>query len=104
MYAIIQDGGKQYKVAPGQCVHLEKKLAAPGSKIELTDVVYYQGKQGSEIGTPLVSQVKVKGIVEKHVKGDKIIVFKFRRRKDSRQKRGHRQQYTRIRIQQIIKE
>ena len=104
MYAIIKDGGKQYKVSPGQCVHLEKKDAAPGTPIELTEVIYYQNKQGSEVGTPLLNQVKVKGVVEKHVKGDKIIVFKFRRRKDSRRKRGHRQQYTRVRIQQIVKE
>lgn len=107
MYAIIQDGekqGKQYQVAPGKAIEIERKECAPGSPIEFSQVLFYKDKENTEVGTPFVEKVKVKGVVEEHVKGDKITVFKFKRRKDHRRKQGHRQVYTRVRIQQIVKE
>ena len=104
MYAIIKDGGKQYKVFPGKAIELEKKDLAPGEKVEFTDVVFYQNKDQVEVGAPFVAKVKVQGVVEKHEKGKKITIIKYRRREDSRSKKGHRQNYVKVRIQKIVKE
>lgn len=104
MYAIIQDSGKQYKVALGSIIELEKKECDPGKIVEFPNVVYYHNKDEVKVGMPTLPNMKVKGVVERHKKGEKITIFKYRRRKDSRRKRGHRQWYTRVRISEIIKE
>ena len=104
MYAIIQDGGKQYTVSPGQFVEVEKKDLEVGSNIEFSEVVYYQKDDEVKVGAPTLKNVKVKGVVKGHLKGPKLIVFKFRRRKDSRCKKGHRQKYTKVEILDIVQE
>lgn len=104
IYAIIQDGGKQYKVSPGSVVELEKKDCAAGSSIEFKDIIYYHDQNEIKIGTPKIEKMTVKGVVEGLFKGPKIRMFKFRRRKDSRWRKGHRQQYSKVRIVEIVKE
>lgn len=104
MYAIIVDGGKQYKVSPGMLIDLENKDYVLGNHIEFSQVVYYHSKKEVQIGTPLISNIKVKGIIENYTKGPKITVIKYRRSKDSRRKQGHRQSYTQVRIAEIVKE
>lgn len=102
MYAIIKDGGKQYQVAPGSIVQIEQRVCDPGTNLEFSEVVYYHNKNVVKIGEPTVPNMKVKGVVEKHLKGDKLFIFHYRRRKDSRKKNGHRQMYTRVRILEIV--
>lgn len=104
MYAIIQDGGKQYKVIPGQSVELEKKEVAPGSPIEFPEVLFYNDDKEILVGTPHVAGVKVQGIVEKQHRGEKLIVFKYIKSGNSHRKLGHRQEYTRVRICKISKQ
>jgi large subunit ribosomal protein L21 len=104
MYAIIQDGGKQYTVTPGLGIDFERKELPSGSVVEFTQVLFVSDKGQSEIGKPFVENVKVIGVVEREVKGEKLIAFKFRKREDYHRKRGYRHKYTRIRIQKIVKE
>ena len=104
MYAIIQDGGKQYQAIPGKAIELEHKNQKPGTELEFSDVLFYQNGEEIEIGRPLLKNVKVKAVIEKDIKGDKITIFRYRRRKDSKVKKGHRQKYSRVRIQKIVKE
>ncbi len=104
MYAIVKDGGKNYKVEPGQVIRVEKKDLEAGATVEFPEVMFYSSGDNVQVGTPLVEKVKVEGTVEKHVKGDKVTVFKFKRRKDYKKKQGHRQKYTQVRIDKITKE
>lgn len=104
MYAIIQDGGKQYKVAAGMLVELDKKCCEPGNTIEFTNVVYFHDKTEVKVGAPTVPGMRVKGIVEKHGLGPKITILFYRRTKDSRRKVGFRAQHTYVRIAEIVKE
>ena len=97
MYAIIQTGGKQYRVSEGDYLRVEKLTAQPGDEIELGDVLLVGGEDGVRVG----EAAKVRATVVDQVKGDKVVVFKFKRRKMYRRKRGHRQLYTGLRIDQI---
>ena len=101
MYAIIQDGGKQYKVEVGMKINLEKKNCEVGKTIEFPDVLFCNKEGEISIGKPRLENVRVEGVVEEHFKGPKITVFKFKRRKGCRRKKGHRQLYTRVRISNI---
>lgn len=101
MYAIFQSGGKQYRVSPGDVVDLELVGAEPGSRIELDDVRLVAADDRPLIGRPKVEGAAVVGEVLGDVKGPKITVFTFRRRKSSRRKLGHRQKHTRVRIVEI---
>ena len=103
MYAIIQDGGKQYTVKPGLSIDFERKELTAGSTVEFTEVLFVSDKGEAEVGQPFVQNVKVVGTVVKEVKGEKLIAFKFHRRQDYHRKIGYRHKYTRIRIQRIVK-
>lgn len=103
MYAIIADGGKNYKVSPGQVVELEKKDIASGKEIDFSDVLYYKSDNEILVGTPKVDGVKVTGIVEGDMKAPKVTILKSKRRKNYRKKQGHRQVYTKVRIKDIVK-
>jgi len=98
MYAVIATGGKQYRVAEGDVVRLEKLTAEPGAAVEF-DKVLVVG-QGAEIkvGKPYVEGSKVTGTVQSHGKGDKVRIVKFRRRKHYLRQGTHRQPYTEVRI------
>ena len=101
MYAIIEDGGKQYKVGEGETVLLEKKAVEPGESITLDRVLMLSKEGDVRIGKPLVEGAKVTGTVKGEEKGKKLVVMRFRRRKDSRTKTGHRQHYTAVTIDAI---
>ncbi len=99
--AIVRTGGKQYRIEPGASVRVEKLEVEIGSKIELADVLLV-GKGGdARVGTPTIAGAKVMGTVVAQGKHPKVIVYKFRRRKNYRKKRGHRQPYTEIKIDSI---
>ncbi|HJO22853.1 MAG: 50S ribosomal protein L21 [Myxococcota bacterium] len=101
MYAVIRSGGKQARVAPGDLLRVEKLDGAVGDSIELAEVLLVAGDQEPRVGTPLVDGARVRGTITAQGRGDKIIVFKMKRRKGYRRKAGHRQAYTEVRIDAI---
>ncbi len=101
MYAVIRTGGKQYRVAEGQVLFIEKIDAEPGSTIEFDDVLMIGGEE-TRIGRPRVEGARVRATVLDQIKGPKIIVFKFKRRKNYKRKKGHRQRQTVVRIRDIV--
>ena len=103
-YAIVEQGGKQYKAVPGGAIEVDRLPLAEGTAVELDQVRLLADGDQIQGGTPTVAGAKVKAVVEAHFKGPKIIVFKYKPRKRYRRKRGHRQQYTRLRIQDIVVE
>ncbi len=100
-YAIVESGGKQYKAVPGTTIEVDRLPHPEGTQIELDQVLLVADGDQITVGTPTVEGAKVKATVEKHFKGRKIIVFKYIPRERYRRKRGHRQQYTRLRIDAI---
>ena len=100
MYAVVRTGGKQYKVAPEQKVRVEKLPGEVGDTIELDEVLLTSG-DSVKIGTPKVEGAKVVGTITDQGRGEKIVVFKLKRRKNYRRKQGHRQSYTEIRVDKI---
>ena len=98
MYAVIQTGGKQYRVTEGQTLKVEKLDVDQGASIELDKVLMVANGEDIKIGAPFVSGGKVTATVESHGRGDKIKIVKFRRRKHHRKQMGHRQHYTAIKI------
>ncbi len=101
MYAIIRDRGMQYRVEPGQTLAIDLLEAEPGSMIELGEVLLIGGEK-VHVGSPLVEGARVQAQVLGSVKGDKIVVFRYRNKKRYRRRTGHRQQYTSIKISDII--
>ena len=101
MYAIIRDRGMQYRVEEGQVLNIALMDAERGSQIELSEVLLIGG-DAPVVGTPTVSGAKVLANVVGDAKGDKIVVFKYKNKKRYRRRTGHRQQYTRIAVSQII--
>ena len=100
MYAIIQTGGKQYKVAAGDEILIEKLEAAVDAEVEF-DVLLVSDESGVKVGKPVLDGVKVKGKVLEHGKGKKVVIFKYKPKKNIRTKRGHRQPYTKVEILSI---
>ncbi len=98
MYAVIQTGGKQYRVSEGASLRVEKLSAAEGDTIELDKVLMITDNDEVKIGAPYVEGGKVTATVKSHGRGDKIHVIKFRRRKHHMKRQGHRQHYTEIEI------
>ncbi len=96
--AIIRTGGKQYRVAPGDVLRVEKLTGDVGSKIEFDDVLLVGTGEAVKVGTPIVAGAKVTAEITDHGRGKKLIVYKFRRRKNYRRKQGHRQAYTEIKV------
>ena len=103
MFAIIQSGGRQLKVAPGEVITVDHVAAEAGQEVSIEHVLVLE-KDGGEIlaGSPFVANVKVKGVVEGEERGPKIRVFKKKRRKGMRRTKGHRATYTRVRITDIV--
>ncbi|MGM0811285.1 50S ribosomal protein L21 [Thioalkalivibrio sp.] len=98
MYAIIATGGKQYRVAEGDLLRVEKLEAEVGSDIDFDQVLLVGEGDDVRVGAPLVEGGKVTATVESHGRGDKVRIIKFRRRKHHRKQMGHRQYYTAVRI------
>lgn len=103
MYAIVQTGGKQYKVQPGDQVKVEKLNGEPGTLIELDQVLAMATDEGLNLGTPLIQDARVKATIVKTTRDRKIVVFKKKRRKGYHKKQGHRQWFTLLRIDEIAK-
>src|SRR5437016_8314110 len=101
MYAVIRSGGKQYRVAPGQTIRLEKLAGDVGSRVELKDVLLVENDGNIQVGAPLVANATVEATVVEHDRAKKIIVFKKKRKKQYRRTHGHRQNYTAVRIDKI---
>ncbi|MDR2598228.1 MAG: 50S ribosomal protein L21 [Holosporales bacterium] len=102
MFAVIKSGGKQYRVKPGDCIKVEKLDNSPSQVLALSDVLLISDDKGvTTIGSPSVSGASVNVEILKHVRNDKIIVFKKRRRHNSRRKNGHRQPMTVLKILDI---
>lgn len=103
MYAVIETGGKQYKVAPGKCITVEKLAAEVGSSVEFTKTVLLKTEH-FKVGTPYVPGVTVKAEVLTQHRGEKIEIIKFRRRKHHQKRTGHRQYYTGVKILDIVED
>lgn len=101
MYAVIKTGGKQYKVAAGDYLKVEKLNGDVGSKVVIDKVLMLADGDDVTIGSPLVAGAKVNATVLSHGKGDKVMIFKFHRRKHYRKTQGHRQSFTEIKIEDI---
>lgn len=99
MYAIVVSGGKQYKVSEGDTIDVETLPVEAGSAVELNQVLMVSSEQGTTVGAPLVEGASVKATVQSHGRGRKIIVYKHK--KNYRRKQGHRQNYTRLRVEKI---
>jgi len=100
-YAVIRTGGKQYRVIPNGVVMVEKLDGEPGSTITFQDVLAVSGEAGLTIGAPTVAGASVTATVLEQKRGEKVIIFKKRRRQNSRRKNGHRQHITVLRITAI---
>ena len=101
MFAVIKTGGKQYRVAEKDVITIDKVKGAPGDLIEFAEVLIVGG-DNVMVGTPTVAGASVAGEVVEQTRDAKVIAFKKRRRKNSRRKRGHRQEQTTVRIKEII--
>jgi large subunit ribosomal protein L21 len=103
VFAIIQSGGRQVKVSPGDVITVDHFDAAQGDEVTIDQVLVLE-KEGGEVlaGAPFVANVKIVGVVDGEARGPKIRVFKKKRRKGMRRTRGHRSTYTRVRIKDII--
>jgi len=101
MYAVVSTGGKQYKVEEGDVLRVEKLPGDVGSAVAFDKVLMFSDGENAKIGTPTVSEASVTGHIVEQGRGPKIIVFKYKRRKRYRLKKGHRQAYTAIKIDSI---
>ncbi len=101
MYAVIETGGKQYKVSEGDILKIEKLNVEEGQDVKFDKVLLYSNGDELQIGKPLLENVSVSGKVLAHGKGKKIIVFKYKPKKNYRKKKGHRQLFTKVRIEEI---
>jgi large subunit ribosomal protein L21 len=101
MYAVINTGGKQYKVQPGDTLRIEKIAGSVGSKVTFDKILMIADGETIRVGQPIVEQAAVQASIVEQDKAKKILVFKYKRRKRYRRKQGHRQPYTAIRIDGI---
>jgi len=101
MYAIIETGGKQYRVQEGDVITVEKLGLDAGKKVEFDNVLVLSDDNGLKVGTPYIEGAKVVGKVVENGKGEKVIIFKYKRKKDYRKKQGHRQPYTMVEIKDL---
>ncbi len=101
MYAIIRSGGKQFRAEPGQTIRIPTLQAEAGSNITFDEVLLADTGDGVTVGAPTVAGATVTAQVVGEVKGEKLVVFKWKRRKNYRRKTGHRQKYTEVRIDEI---
>jgi large subunit ribosomal protein L21 len=101
MYAVIQTGGKQYRVAPGDMVKVEKLSGNVGDSIAFDKVLLTSDGENVNLGNPYLTEAKVLGQIARHGKNRKILVFKYKRRKGYRRKKGHRQDFSLIKIEDI---
>ena len=102
MYAIIQTGGKQYRVSPGDVLRVERLPGERGDEVTLDQVLLVSDGQELRVGMPLVADAAVKTRIMQQGKGKKVLVYKKKRRKNYRRRQGHRQLFTALQVQEII--
>ncbi len=102
MFAVIKTGGKQYRVQKGDVLEVEKLGMEEGKKITFEEVLLVEDNGNTQVGTPLVDKAQVLAVIVESFKGEKVIVFKKKRRKQYKKKRGHRQELTRVKIEEIV--
>ncbi|NLG98103.1 MAG: 50S ribosomal protein L21 [Chloroflexi bacterium] len=100
-YAIVENGGKQYRAVEGSTIEVDRMTLEPGEAVKLDSVLLLVDGDEVSVGAPVVKGAQVKATVLEHIKGPKIVVFKYRPKKRYRVKSGHRQQYTRLQINSI---
>ena len=103
MYAVIETGGKQYKVAPGDLIQVEKLPGEVGSEVELDRVVALVQEGEPVLAGPDAASVRVKAEIVEQGRGDKTIVFKFKRKKQYKRTIGHRQAFTRLKVTEVVR-
>ena len=101
MYAVVQSGGKQYRVEQGQTIRVERLSGDVGQKVEIADVLLVADGSQVSIGQPLVRGARVSAEIVRQGKGKKLLIYKYRRRKRYRRKQGHRQPFTALKITAI---
>jgi large subunit ribosomal protein L21 len=101
MFAVVEIAGKQYRVAPNDTITVPTLEGEQGSKVQFKKVLLLSGENGTQVGAPLVAGATVEGTILDHGKADKVIVFKKKKRKGYRLKKGHRQPYTQVQITNI---
>ena len=101
MYAVIQTGGKQYRVAEGETLRVEKLALSPGEKVSFSPLLFADDGGNVQVGRPNVAGIQVEAEVLEQGRGKKIIIFKYKRRKSYRRKQGHRQPFTALKIVSI---
>ena len=102
MYAVIESGGKQYRVEPGDTVVVEKLPGSKGDSVEFNQVLLLSDDENVAVGRPNVDGAKVTGQIVEQGRDSKVIVYKFKRRKDYRRKYGHRQSFTAVKIEDVV--
>jgi large subunit ribosomal protein L21 len=101
MYAVVRTGGKEYKISKGDVIRVEKLEGKVGDPVKLSDVLMVSDGTETRVGEPQLSQAVVTGEIVQQVKGQKTLIFKMKRRKNYRRLRGHRQNYTTIKVNDI---
>ena len=102
MYAVIETGGKQYRVQPGETVVVETLPGDSGDPIEFSRVLLISDDESVAVGRPVIEGARVTGQIVDQVLGEKLTVYKFKRRKNYRKRNGHRQQYTAVKIDSVV--
>ena len=102
MYAVIKTGGKQYRVRAGDTVLVEKLDGAVGDSVAFDEVLLVSGDDSVAVGKPILDGARVTGEIVAQTRGEKLIVYKFKRRKDYRRRNGHRQNYTAVKINDVV--
>jgi len=102
MYAVIETGGKQYRVAPGQTIQVDTLAGDVGADVEFDRVLAISNASNELVLGDVLRSARVRGKISSHGRGDKIIVFKFKRKKQYKRTIGHRQDYTRVEVQEIL--
>ena len=102
MYAVIETGGKQYRVEPGETVRVETLAGEMGDAVAFDRVLLISTDDSVAVGRPLIEGARVTGEIVEHGLGEKLTVYKFKRRKNQRKRNGHRQQYTAVKINEVV--
>lgn len=102
MYAVLESGGKQFRVKEGDIIEVERLRIEPGQEVVFDRVLLLNSEKGLKIGTPYLEDVKVRGVVLDEAKGEKVMVYRPPSKKAVKKLRGHRQWYTKVRIKEIV--
>lgn len=102
MYAVISSGGKQYRVSEGEVVRLEELECESGAQVEFNDVLLVKTDEQTYIGRPLVAGASVQGTIQDNARGETVLVFKYKKKKQYKRTRGHRQHYSDVHIDKIV--